>query len=238
MFLNRASGLRISGQILSVIIASGFAGASLGGVGSSEAAGLIVPTLPIGAAVLQTQASPAPDKKAKSMKPKKKKQRAIRCGGPGYPDCPVESEAVRVEHLGWPHVLSPALRLFAESTGVSVDFPPKRSGARTCGCCEPADKGLPSRQAKKTGLTSLPARSAVWLTTTSAGDGGGDAGSGGGNRSRSSAAGGRSSGADGGRTDNSHGSAQRLRSGSPHSSSRSPGRSPAQLARTPPRSPT
>ena len=76
-------------RVLSVCLASGLAVATLGGSASSEAASLAVPTLAARGDIVPAQASPEPDKKAGSQKPKKTKRRAIRCGGPGLPDCPM-----------------------------------------------------------------------------------------------------------------------------------------------------
>jgi hypothetical protein len=75
--------------VLSVSLASGLGVAALGGSVSGEAAGLAVPTIAARSAIVLAQTSPAPDKKAESQKAKKTKRRAIRCGGPGLPECPM-----------------------------------------------------------------------------------------------------------------------------------------------------
>jgi hypothetical protein len=76
-------------RVLSIGLASGLAVAALGGPDGSEAASLMDRTLAARGDIVLAQTSPAPDRKAESQKPKKTKRRAIRCGGPGLPDCPM-----------------------------------------------------------------------------------------------------------------------------------------------------
>lgn len=79
----------MKGRTLTVCLAAGLAVAVLGGANRSDAAGFAVPAFTENGDIVLAQASPAPDKKADSQKPKKSKRRAVRCGGPGLPDCPM-----------------------------------------------------------------------------------------------------------------------------------------------------
>lgn len=71
-------------RILSVWLASAFAMATLGGADGTQAADFPLPTFTGRDGMMPAQASPAAGKKA-SLAPK---QRKVRCGGPGVPDCP------------------------------------------------------------------------------------------------------------------------------------------------------
>ena len=82
--------------VLSVCLAAGFAVAAWGGGAErSEATGLTVPGFAARDGIVLAQKSPETDKqeadkKAKSEEqPRKTKRRAIRCGGPGLPECPM-----------------------------------------------------------------------------------------------------------------------------------------------------
>jgi hypothetical protein len=88
------------GIVLSVCLAAGLAVAAWGaGAGRSEAAGFAAPEFTARGGIVSIQTAPKADKsetdkKAKSTEeglPAKKiiKRRAIRCGGPGLPDCPL-----------------------------------------------------------------------------------------------------------------------------------------------------
>lgn len=87
MTIAQPSRLATKRRLLSVCLASGLAVAAFGGADRSEAAGLAVPTLAAQSSLVPVQASPDTGKKAESQK-KKSKRRAVRCGGPGLPDCP------------------------------------------------------------------------------------------------------------------------------------------------------
>lgn len=88
MTIAQPSRLATKGRLLSVCLASGLAVAALGGADRSEAAGLAVPTLAAQSGLVLVQAVPDTGKKAESQQKKKSKRRAVRCGGPGLPDCP------------------------------------------------------------------------------------------------------------------------------------------------------
>jgi hypothetical protein len=86
---------------LSLCLAAGLAVAAWGAdAGRSEAASLSVPALTARDGIVLAQKSPATDKqdsdkdeadkKAKSEdQTRRPKRRAIRCGGPGLPECPL-----------------------------------------------------------------------------------------------------------------------------------------------------
>jgi hypothetical protein len=91
MALAQANRVGTKSGILTVCFAAGLAAAVLGAADRCDAAGLALPALAAHGDrnVVLAQANPAPDKKADSQKPKKTKRRAVRCGGPGLPDCPM-----------------------------------------------------------------------------------------------------------------------------------------------------
>lgn len=76
-------------RVLAVSLAAGLAVAHLGGSSGADAAGIALTEVTVHHGIVPVQTSPAPDKKAESQKPKKNKRRALRCGGPGLPDCPM-----------------------------------------------------------------------------------------------------------------------------------------------------
>jgi hypothetical protein len=91
MVVAQANRLATKSGVLTVCLAAGLAAAVLGAADRSDAAGLAFPAFSAHGDrdVVLAQAGPAPDKKADSQKPKKSKRRAVRCGGPGLPDCPM-----------------------------------------------------------------------------------------------------------------------------------------------------
>jgi hypothetical protein len=76
-------------RFLSTCLAAGLAAALAGTADHSDAASLAIPATGAHGDLVLAQASPAPDKKTESQKSKKTKRRAVRCGGPGLPDCPM-----------------------------------------------------------------------------------------------------------------------------------------------------
>jgi hypothetical protein len=78
--------------VLSLCFAAGLAVAALGAAGRGEAAGLTVPAFAARDGIVLAQATTGSDKGAKSEKSQKQarkpKRRAVRCGGPGLPECP------------------------------------------------------------------------------------------------------------------------------------------------------
>jgi hypothetical protein len=76
-------------RLLAVSLAAGLGVALLDSHSRADAAGIAVSTFAARGEIVLAQATPVPDKKADSQKPKKSKRRAVRCGGPGLPDCPM-----------------------------------------------------------------------------------------------------------------------------------------------------
>jgi hypothetical protein len=76
-------------QLVAVCVAAGLGFTVLDGPSRAEATGFAVPTLSARDGIVLAQTTAEPGKKAESQKPKKTKRRAIRCGGPGLPDCPM-----------------------------------------------------------------------------------------------------------------------------------------------------
>ena len=78
--------------VRSLCLASGLAVAAFGAADRGEAAGLTVPAFAARDGIVLAQATTGSDKGAKSEKsekqPRKPKRRAVRCGGPGLPECP------------------------------------------------------------------------------------------------------------------------------------------------------
>jgi hypothetical protein len=77
---------------MSLCLGSGLAVAALGAADRGEAAGLTVAPFNAPHGMVLAQAGPGSDRGAKSEKaekqPRKPKRRAVRCGGPGLPECP------------------------------------------------------------------------------------------------------------------------------------------------------
>jgi hypothetical protein len=78
--------------VLSLCLGSGLAVAALGAADRVEAAGLAAAAFTAPHGVVLAQAGPGSGKGAKAEKaekqPRKPKRRAVRCGGPGLPECP------------------------------------------------------------------------------------------------------------------------------------------------------
>jgi hypothetical protein len=75
---------------LTVCFASGLAVVGWAGTGRGEAASLPATTHAAHRDIVPVQSGPAPENKPEpKKKTKKTKKRAIRCGGPGLPDCPM-----------------------------------------------------------------------------------------------------------------------------------------------------
>jgi hypothetical protein len=89
MTFAQPSRLGTKRRILSLCLAWGLAVAALGAADPGEAAGpAVVPSLAAHSGLVLTQAGPEADKATKPDKSKKTKRRAVRCGGPGLPECP------------------------------------------------------------------------------------------------------------------------------------------------------
>jgi hypothetical protein len=92
MTFNQASSTRKRWVVLPVCLASALAITALGVAGRGEAAGLTVPAFAARDGIVLAQTTTGSDKGAKSEKtekqPRKPKRRAVRCGGPGLPECP------------------------------------------------------------------------------------------------------------------------------------------------------
>jgi hypothetical protein len=90
MTIAQPSRPRAKMRSLFLCLAAAFAVMVLQGA-RSEAAGLTAPPLSGRSGAVPAQAIPETDKKTQtqSTEKKKPKKRAIRCGGPGLPDCPM-----------------------------------------------------------------------------------------------------------------------------------------------------
>jgi len=88
MTIAQPSRLATGGRSLFLCLAVGLAVAALGGADRTEAASVTARAFTAHTGIVLVQNGPESDKKAKSSeKSKRTKRRAIRCGGPGLPDC-------------------------------------------------------------------------------------------------------------------------------------------------------